>query len=67
MLWSLSLPPLTRSAVNRPASATAAVPWMSSLKVGNLVAVFVQQMERRVIGEVLELDQHARENCYARR
>ena len=28
----------------------------------NLVAIFVQQMERRVVGEVLELDQHAREH-----
>ena len=28
-----SLPPVTRSAENMPASATAAVPWMSSLKV----------------------------------
>ena len=28
-----SVPPVTRSAEHRPASATAAVPWMSSLKV----------------------------------
>ena len=33
-VWSASLPPVTRNAENRPASATAAVPWMSSLKTG---------------------------------
>ncbi len=31
-VWSASLPPVTRNAENMPASATAAVPWMSSLK-----------------------------------
>ena len=31
--WRSSVPPVTRSAEHRPDSATAAVPWMSSLKV----------------------------------
>ena len=33
IFWSASLPPVTRSAEKMPASATAAVPWMSSLNV----------------------------------
>jgi hypothetical protein len=33
MVWSLSCLPVMRIAENRPARVTAAVPWMSSLKV----------------------------------
>ena len=62
MRWSESLPPVMRSADRRPASVTAAVPWMSSLKRRDAVAVLREQPERVVIGEVLELDDAAREH-----
>ena len=65
--WSVSLPPVTRSAEKMPASATAAVPWMSSLKVQMRSRYLLQQPEGVVVGEILELDQHARETPPARR
>ncbi len=64
---SASLPPVTRSADRMPASATAAVPWMSSLKRADAVAVLLQQPERVVVGEVLELDDHPGEDLLRRR
>ena len=60
--WSVSLPPVTRNAERIPASATAAVPWMSSLNDADAVAILAQQAEGGVVGEVLELDQHAGED-----
>ena len=60
-------PPVMRSAESRPASATAAVPWMSSLKVQMRSRYLLQQPERVVVGEILELDQHAGKHLAAPR
>src|SRR6266567_4134165 len=54
---SPSLPPVIRNADSNPASTTAAVPWMSSLKVG----ILLEQPERIGGRKVLELNHHARE------
>ena len=59
--WRSSVPPVTRSAEHRPDSATAAVPWMSSLKRADLVAVLLQQAKGVVVGEILELHDDAGE------
>jgi hypothetical protein len=45
-----------------PASATAAVPWMSSLKTASGSAVAIEQAEGVGVGEVFELDQRAGED-----
>ena len=39
-MWSVSFLPLALSAARMPASATLAVPWMSSLKVQYLLRYF---------------------------
>ena len=57
-----SLPPVTRKAEKRPASATGRRSLNIIVEDGNLVAIFVQQAESRVIGEILELDHDAREH-----
>ena len=43
-----------------PASVTAAVPWMSSLKQQTVVAVPGQERHGVGVGEILELDAAAR-------
>ena len=52
--------PVARSPARTPATTTAAVPWMSSLKDGHAIAVAVEDAQRVGLLEVLELDDAAR-------
>jgi hypothetical protein len=55
---------MTRSAASTPATPTAAVPWMSSLKLGDLSVVAIQDLESQVLMKVLPLEEALRKDFF---
>ena len=60
MRWSCIGTPVTLIAASSAPVATAAVPWMSSLKLHNAVAVAVEHARGVALGEVFPLQHDMR-------
>ena len=67
MRWSLSAPPVMRSADNRPGQHDRRGALDVVVEGADAVAVALQQAERIGVGEILELDQRAGEHLLHRR
>ena len=55
---------VTRVAARSAATATAAVPWMSSLKEGRVLPVAVEEREGGALLEVLPLHEGIGKRCF---